>query len=74
MDRSAHLYGNVKMYETLTPAQRQANRDSAKAERLIAQIAQLREWAADSSLGANVQAMHAARAAKFEAELMELAG
>jgi hypothetical protein len=54
MDRSAHLYGNVKMTATLTPAQREARRMSAKAERLTAQIAQLREWAADSSLGAQV--------------------
>jgi hypothetical protein len=58
--------------DTLTPAQRQSNRDSAKAERLIARIAQLRSWAADSSLGANVQAMHAARAAKLEIELAAL--
>lgn len=59
--------------DTLTPAQRQANRDSAKVARLIFRVAQLREWAADSRLGADVQALHAARAAKLEAELMELA-
>jgi hypothetical protein len=58
--------------DTLTPAQRQGNRDTAKAERLAARIVQLREWAADTSLGANVQAMHAARAAKLETELAEL--